>query len=198
MHYINPYLAEVFPEPPLVAFKRQKNVKDYVIRSKIPPIPTSRPKRTLKGMKKCGKACPACPFILEGKEIKLKKSSWKINSHVNCESFNIIYLIECNKETCKARYIGQSFRPLKKRFSEHIGYIKSIFPTQATGEHFNLPGHSIANAKVTIIEKVKKNNENYRKERETIQIRRFNTFYGGINRQPSLAKTQLVTNCCYT
>ena len=99
-------------------------------------------------------------------------------------SFNIIYLIECDKERCKARYIGQSFRTLKKRFSEHMDYIKSIFQTQATGEHFNLPEHIIANVKITIIEKVRKNNESYRKEKETIQIRRFNTFYDGINRQP--------------
>ena len=77
----------------------------------------------------------ACPFILEEKEIKFKNSSPKINSNMNCESFNMIYFIECNKETYKARFIGQSFCPLKKIFSEHIGYIKSIFPTQAINEH---------------------------------------------------------------
>ena len=36
---------------------------------------------------------------------------------------------------------------------------------QATGEHFNLPGHSISNMKVTIVERVKKNDDQYRKER---------------------------------
>ena len=94
-------------------------------------------------MKKCGKSCAACPYIREGKTIKIGKSTWNINSAVNCDSFNIVYLIECNKESCKERYIGQSFRPLKKRISEHKGYINSIFPTQATGEHFNLSGHSM-------------------------------------------------------
>ena len=62
-------------------------------------------------------------------------------------------MIECNKQTCKARYIGQSFRPLKKRVSEHKGYITSIFPTQAKGHHFNLPGHSIDNIIIKILEK---------------------------------------------
>ena len=61
MHYINPYLADVFPEPPLVAFKRQKNVKDYVIRSKIPLVPTSRPKRTIKGMKNVARPAQPVP-----------------------------------------------------------------------------------------------------------------------------------------
>ena len=43
---------------------------------------------------------------------------------------------------------------------EHKGYITSIFPTQATGEHVNLPGHSIDN--VTVI--IRKNNESYKKK----------------------------------
>ena len=38
--------------------------------------------------------------------------------------------------------------------------------------------------KVTIIEKVLKQDELYRKERETLHIRKFNTFYDGINKKP--------------
>ena len=52
------------------------------------------------------------------------------------------------------RYRRIILSPLKKRMSEHKGYINSIFPTQATGEHFNLPGHSMNNVTVTINEKV--------------------------------------------
>ena len=94
----------------------------------------------------------------KGKEIQNINSKWTINSAVNGDSFNIIYLIEFNKPRYKVRYIGQSFCPLKKRFSKQKGYINSIFPTQATGEHFNLPGQSIDKVTVTIVEKVKKNN----------------------------------------
>ena len=67
MKNTNPYLSEVFPEPPMVAFKRQKNVRDYTIRSKVPP-PPQRPRRNIKGMTKCGKSCLACPYIKEGKK----------------------------------------------------------------------------------------------------------------------------------
>ena len=97
---------------------------------------------------------------------------------------NIIYLIECKKQTCKARYIGESERQLKERLSDHKQYIKSIFPTQATGEHFNKPGHSLSDLSITILEKVKVNDTNYRKERERFQIKNFNTYYRGLNRQP--------------
>jgi hypothetical protein len=71
----NPYLAEVFPEPPLVAFKRQKNIKDYLVRSKVPPIQNRKSQRDKRGMRRCGKQCPACPFVKEGKFIKYDKST---------------------------------------------------------------------------------------------------------------------------
>jgi len=31
------YTTEVFPEPPLVAYGRQKNIKEFLVRAKVPP-----------------------------------------------------------------------------------------------------------------------------------------------------------------
>ena len=80
-------------------------------------------------------------------------------------------------------YIGESGRKLKDRLSEHIGYARSIFPSKTTGIHFNLPGHNISNITITILEKVKYNEEMYRKEREKYHIKKFNTFNNGLNLQ---------------
>ena len=52
-----------------------------------------------------------------------------------------------------------------------------------TGEHFNLPGHSLADLSVTAIEQAKVNSLLYRKEREEYFIRLFNTFNKGINKK---------------
>ena len=41
----DPYLAEVFKEPPLIAYKTAQNIKDKIIRAKVPPLPPSRQKR---------------------------------------------------------------------------------------------------------------------------------------------------------
>ena len=105
------------------------------------------------------------------------------NGHTN-NPYNVIYMIECNKENCQQRYIGETFRPLRTRLSEHKGYINSIFPTKATGIHFNEPGHSIHNVTITILEQINKKDESYRKEREKYLIRKFNTFYRGLNKMP--------------
>ena len=58
--------------------------------------------------------------------------------------------------------------------------------TMATGEHFNLPGHSFQNMKFTIIERVKKQDMMYRQEREKYHISKFDTFYGGIKHNYNL------------
>ena len=177
------YMAEVFPEPPLIAYRRQKNIKEFLVRAKVPPR-NKKTKRTVKGMKKCNKSCHACPFILEGKEIKGDKFDWKITIPANCKTKNIVYMIECNKENCKQRYIGESKKTIGERLSEHKVYVNNIFPTQATGIHFNQPGHNLANLKITIVEKLKKDNGAYRKEKKRFLINKCNTYYRGINRMP--------------
>ena len=101
---------------------------------------------------------------------------------------NIIYMITCEKENCqqknkiKQKYIGESGRSLKDRICEHLGYVRNKNLKQATGLHFNLPGHSRDDLKVTVLEKVVSTDPLYRKEREAFHIRRFNTFYYGLNR----------------
>ena len=41
------YLREVLKEPPLAAYKRQRNLRDILIKAKVPPAPALRPKRDL-------------------------------------------------------------------------------------------------------------------------------------------------------
>ena len=95
----------------------------------------------------------------------------------------MVYLIECAK--CKLQYIGETERSLKERISEHKGYIRTKKINQPILEHFNLRGHDLEDLKVTILEKVKHPEEQYRKEREKYLIRKFNTFYRGLgNKTP--------------
>ena len=64
----NKYLEEVFKEPPLTAYRRQRNLRDILIKAKVPPAPQLRPKINLFGMSKCGQTnCAACPFVIMSK-----------------------------------------------------------------------------------------------------------------------------------
>lgn len=95
----------------------------------------------------------------------------------------MVYAIICEKDKCKKVYIGETKRMLKFRLADHRGYVTNKVTHKATGAHFNLPGHSLADLKITVIEQIKKNSDEYRKERESYFIRKFNTLHKGINRQ---------------
>ena len=72
---------------------------------------------------------------------------------------------------------------LKARLSDHRGYINIKVVNLTTGDHFNQPGHSLANLKVSILEQVRIEDDSYRREREKYFINKFNTFYNGLNRE---------------
>ena len=120
----------------------------------------------------------------EVKSLKINQSEWKINQSVNCEISNCVYLIECQKTNCNMKYVGETKRIFKFRLADHRGYVNNHDYTKATGDHFNSPGHSLADLTITVLEKVKSSDDLYRKEREKYFIRKFNTFYRGLNRQP--------------
>ena len=126
------------------AYKRPKNIREYLIRAKLPPPGQARPSRQLKGMTRCKDNCLICPYILETKNMKHKNGVWKVEANVNCQTYNIVYMLICTKERCRQKeniqmkYIGESERTLKERVCEHIGYINTKKLNQPAGEHFNL------------------------------------------------------------
>ena len=179
------HLKEVFPNPPLVAFKRQQNIKEKVIRARVPKIVSNYPQRKKNGMKKCAKiTCASCPYIKSGSKIQGKHFTWKLTKEFNCRSKNVIYMVECKKDKCKQRYIGETERLFKDRINEHIGYVKNRNENMARGKHFNQPGHTVSDMTFTVLEKVKKTDTLYRKEREKHLIQKFNTYHDGLNRRP--------------
>ena len=58
----DPHLAETFPLPPITAYRRPANLRNKLIRSKIPQEQT-REKRNLPGMKRCAINCAICPYV---------------------------------------------------------------------------------------------------------------------------------------
>ena len=119
------YLKDVFPLPPLVAYKRQKNIKESIIRAKVAPE-INRPKRINKGMKKCDmQRCQACPYISTGRSIKSHKITWRINRKYDCCTKNVVYMIKCNKNNCGMAYIGETEREFKQRIYDHLGYARN-------------------------------------------------------------------------
>ena len=171
----------LYPSAPIVAYKRQKNIREVVIKAKVPPLNT-RPRRIQNGYKKCNyPSCLTCPYSIPGKLVKATATNYsvEVNRPVSCDTKNVIYLITCKH--CREQYVGETFRTAHSRFCNHRGYVNNK-AEKATGQHYNLPGHSISDMSFQIIEKVISKDNFYRKEREKMYIQKFNSKLKGLNK----------------
>lgn len=179
----DPYLKTVFPSPPMVAYRRAKNLKDKLVRAKVPPPPT-REKRKIVGMKPCNKNnCETCPFVRLGKEFKnpFNQTKFKINSALDCTSKNAVYCLFCNKPGCSKIYVGQTQRELRERFSEHKTSVRTK-SKKVVGQHFSGPGHTLANMEIMAIEKVFTKGTKFIEKRESMWIEKLEAEFKGLNK----------------
>ena len=101
-----------FSQPPLVSFKRDKNIGNFLVRSVLKS--DDQP-----GTFKCAcQRCNTCPFIHNADKITGPTRSIKITDRFTCTSANGIYCIACT--LCKKIYIGETGRRLHDRFREHL------------------------------------------------------------------------------
>ena len=178
----NPRMKNIFPKPPLIAFKSPHNIRDKLIRARVSP-PQSRPKRVINGMFKCIKSCSVCPYIKEQKLVKSTSNNKivDLHKHHTCEDRNVIYILDCKK--CRKQYIGVTDRTVKDRYLDHRGYVRRKELDKATGHHFNLPGHQSSDMSISVLERITSSDPNYRKERESHYIEQFELLAKGINRK---------------
>ena len=86
-------------------------------------------------------------------------------------------MIICNTNNCKEKkYIGATGRILKYRLADHRGYVNNNVIFQGTGQHFNLPGQSLVNMNIMILEQVKKRPTIQEGKREILYSKVFHFF----------------------
>ena len=106
----DPETKHIFSLPPLISFKRDKNLGNFLVRSafKFNNKPgTFTCKRT---------RFKTCPFISNTINVSGPNQSVKVIDHFTCISSNVIYCINCT--LCKKIYIGETGRRLADRFRE--------------------------------------------------------------------------------
>ena len=132
----DPDTGGIFSQPPLISFKCDKNIGNFLVRSVFQT--SDQP-----GTFKCARArCKTCPFIRNVEKISGPKRSIKITDHFPCTSANVIYCITCT--LCKKLYIGETGRRLGDRFREHLRDVEKDDQnaSKPVARHFNLPNHS--------------------------------------------------------
>ena len=109
-------LAKFFPEPPVVAFRWPKSIKDTLVRAAV-----SRPSSTVGQCKPCGdKRCKCCLQLQHTQVFHSKTTGkeYKIFCNVNCKTPNVVYLLDCH--VCGSQYVGESVQPFNKRMNGHL------------------------------------------------------------------------------
>ena len=132
----DPDTVSIFSQPPLISFKRDKNIGNFLVRSAFQT--SDQP-----GTFKCSRArWKTCPFIHNVGKISGPKRSITITDHFTCTSANVIYCITCT--LCKKLYIGETGRRLGDRFREHPRDVEKDEnnASKPIAIRVNLPNHS--------------------------------------------------------
>ena len=96
-------MKDIFEEPPMVAFRRPANLREKLIKAKLPP--TEKQKRIVKGMKKCDKSSPPAPLFRSKKLSNAQRleSRLTLMPPAPGKTTNVVYMISCTK--CGVCYI---------------------------------------------------------------------------------------------
>ena len=133
----------IFTSPPLLAYRRDTNLKQLLVRSSLNPKSN--------GTHPCGHLlCRTCEHTNPSDAISGPKNTFHIQHHFTCSSVCVIYSFTCTK--CSTLYIGETCRQLNTRFGEHLRSVqekKHLLPEYQDDDdinvaiHFKLPNHSI-------------------------------------------------------
>ena len=151
---VNPELKEIFQSSQIIAFRKNKNLKQIIGSNTI----EHNKKLTISNNKVNGKSSPClsntralyCKQVVSTTSFKSNQTNcvFKIFHNINCKSTFLIYLLECN--ICNIEYVGKSETTFNIRLNNHIkdGKDPNALPAD---KHFTLPGHEFnKNAKFTL------------------------------------------------
>jgi len=184
---------------PCLSLRKMKNLGHSLVRAKLrnindPPESTEdiTIHRTpyLEGRSAmCGThGCKCCKAM--SKKVSIFSSSnykaYRTAKHSNCNSCNVIYLIECKKCTTRNQYVGQTSRKLSTRVAGHRAKARSNYNIPLY-KHFTGQDHDFErDAKFSVLEKTTQHNLLTRelhwiKTLDTIYPRGLNSRYEGAN-----------------
>ena len=132
-------VGDLFQSRPMVAYRKEKNLKDILVRSKMHNVHSQR---QTGGTSPCNHTrCLTCKHINRDPSVAGPRGQFLVYEKFTCESQELIYAIECKK--CGDVYVGETGRKLKDRFREHRLDVINKRENKEVGEHFNGPNHSV-------------------------------------------------------
>ncbi|KAK3108921.1 hypothetical protein FSP39_018704 [Pinctada imbricata] len=174
-------MREIFPIPPIIAFRRDKNIQDILVHKNH----NNMFYKSSNGSEPCGKKCAICNNVmLTTSFFGTDGEEYKIKGNLNCKTQNLIYSLRC-KKCDKTVYVGQTGRTLYERMMVTISNVRNKKCDLIT-EHFNKNGHTLRDFQIVGIEKTF-GGEISRLTKESFWIKKLKTLLPeGLNRQIDL------------
>ena len=181
--------AKLFPQPPIIGYRRPPNLKDKLTRASITfPIPEKSGNYT-EYQEICTKTnCGQCKKLNMRKHFSSSVTGKKFRKNhdsLNCLSRNLVYLITCT--SCRKQYIGETKQSITRRLYQHAYSVKKKMQTPIA-RHYNNNSCKFESAIIECIERIPGNPDDdkatscYRLKRELHWIVELCTLYPyGIN-----------------
>lgn len=147
---------------PQISYKKNKSISNYIVRARIKN--TKEPTSTTSSIRighrpsfrkfsaPCGKTLCGCCHHMSKKERVHTRTGLSYPTAINtdCNTKNAVYLLECKK--CNKKYVGQTSRPLRNRFSGHRAAFYLKTKNMPLYNHFRTQGHEFKELSITILE----------------------------------------------
>ncbi|XP_059504218.1 uncharacterized protein LOC125456532 [Stegostoma tigrinum] len=132
----DPTTQDIFPSPPLSAFRRDHSLHDSLVRSTLPSNPTTP------SIFPCNcRKCHTFPHTSSLTPIPGPKMTFHSKQRFTCTSANVVYCIHCTR--CGFLYIGETKRRLGDRFADHLRSVRNKQLHLPVANHFHSPSHSL-------------------------------------------------------
>ena len=167
----DPSLKNIFPQPPIMAYRRPRSLRDILVSSTV----TKRSPSTPGGYTPCKrKNCVCC--VAANTECKFQSTAtsqkYTIFTQTNCKTSNCIYILTC--DICKIQYVGETKTTFNLRWNNHRSFYKTNKNCPLT-RHLKSNGHPFEKVTFQIIEQNSTWDDAARRSREQFWIYQLRT-----------------------
>ena len=152
-----------YQSPPLVAYCHPPNLRDLLVK-----VTYGQTRDTYRGNSQCQQPrCKTWPHMETDTSLCSRTTGERfcVKATTDCRTRNVVYLIECKK--CAIQYVGETENALHVPLTGHRSDIKHCWIDRPVPKYFSLSDNSMKDLPIMVIEKIYREDTDYRKWKES-------------------------------